>query len=72
MIKMSNSEFIKKYGFQNFKDLGEVIYLKLMELKKDERLKGYRILSNRKGKAQLFLNDGTSEIRDFAYIWSKY
>lgn len=68
---MTNGEFIKTYGKAEFYDLKDYVYQRLTILKMDKKLKGFRI-SNRKGRAQIFLNNGQTVFREFAYIWKNY
>ena len=68
---MTNNEFIKKYGKSEFYSLKEYVYQKLTILKFEKKLKGFKV-SNKKSKAKIYLNNGETVFRDFAYIWRNY
>lgn len=64
---MNNAEFLKRYGKQEFYALSNDVYdiLSIWKINKDIR---HFKCSNRKKRAILYMNDGTSKCVDYASI----
>lgn len=64
---MNNGEFIKRYGKREFYALASDVIDILSIWKINKEIRNFKC-SNRKKRAILYLNDGTTKYVDYAYI----
>lgn len=64
---MTNQQFIKEYGIQEFYALNDQVYIQLSVLKAKRKIKHF-ICSNRKKRATIYFNGGLVKVLDYATI----
>lgn len=64
---MTNRDFRAKYGTRELQALNDYISSALLVLKVSKNIRGF-YCSNRKQRATLYLNNGTTKIVDYAQI----